>query len=698
MRINIPSEIPTEEKNVTDLQVLSAFDLDYAGLEGVKKAMVAGDVESAKKELVDYFCTRTNVNFLIDYRGLPLRKMDPDECPFAYQSSLGFHGSLRSFCLSVGEKMMSNRYLLPSARAEIDLGENLENMPHYNALTDMTKRHRSISNMFVRGQFFESLAVYYHENGDEKVLEHFKKVLNKFFDEYPLSVVDTDEEAERFQHEEDRTVMSVGWLAVVYFTILYTRLPYDAGYETAFEIIKRIWFFGIQFRRFDNDSYRPYNHHLWERGLVPLILGTVLPEIPDFVAMRDRGGAITTRHIKEDFNSHGGYNEHSIGYWSGAAVGEMLFRGVTISKMNGINVLDEDAKDRLSKTFDALAQIVSPIDRYPNIGDKGGSEIDPILALGVRMVDNQKCVEALAVRRGEKAHDADILPLNYCDDQVGFTAIRSGYDDKANYLMMSTKVNCGASGHNHMDMLSVVLNMRGTPIFGEPYLAKLYNTIKMGSAQRGYMYNMVSHNTVLAHGKPVVPDNMLSTGWGVYRYDSPVTAFADYDNGAYVDAYHVGYGFCRPRRKVLFANNGAVIVRDEVERGARYPEAHIQRWHLEMGTMAEKLDDRTVVITGENAKVLCVWSEANSISIYKPTDILCPDIYSDESELAQVIDVQFTSNKSAHGGIDAVLSMLVLDITDKEPTDIGTLVAELDRISKNISDPSSIDALSNINK
>lgn len=39
----------------------------------------------------------------------------------------------------------------------------------------------------------------------------------------------------------------------------------------------------------------------------------------------------------------------------------------------------------------------------------------------------------------------------------------------------------------------------------------------MNSELRGYMYNMTSHNTVLAHGEPVLPDCVYANKWGVYR-------------------------------------------------------------------------------------------------------------------------------------------------------------------------------------
>lgn len=689
-------QIPTDERSVTDEQVLKAFNLELPQFAAVKAALMKGDIEAAKRQLVEYFHKRTNVNFLFDYRGTPLKPIDPDESPYSFQSSLGFGGSLKELCLRVGRKMMNNTYLLPSGkRGEEYLGDHFQNMIHFNIAEDQGNRHRHSLDMFVRGQFFESMAVLYHEDGDPAVAEHFVEVLNKFFETYPLQIVDTRACANRFQFDEDRDVMSVGWLTIVFTSLLYTELPYAIDYKNAFEIIKRIWFLGIQFRRFDTDSFRPYNHHMWERGLVPFLLGTLLPEIPDFVAMRDHGAQVVCRHVKEDFNESGGYNEHSIAYWSGAAVGEMLYRGVYIARLNNMPLLDEEALSRINNTFNVLASIASPGERYPNLGDNGGPMINPILRLGEKMIDNALCKELLALREGRAQKDhPSLLPLDYCDENTGFACCHSSYNVDENYLLMSVKVNCGYSGHNHMDMLSLFVTMRGEPIFGEPYGGQLYHTIKMGSAQRGYMYNMNSHNSVLAYGKPIAPDSMFCNQWGVYRPDSPVSEYYSSGAGCYIDAYHVGYTFCRHRRKVLVARAGAIIVRDEIERGNRMTDKHIQRWHLEPSCSCRQLNDAALLIEKNGVRLLCIWGVDMQISIDSNSEMLVPAIYADCTELAPVLNISFaTPEEKMQDCLMVSLDMLMLDVTGRELPDLQQMTEKLTELTMNMSQPQALAAL-----
>lgn len=688
--------IPTDERSITDEQVLNAFDLDLPGLEEVKRAFDSKDLAGAKSHLCSYFHNRHNVKFLFDYRGKPLVLINPEENPYAFQASLGFGENLKAFCLDAGQKMLKNIYVLPGkGRGEINLGAAFENMVHFNFLTDQNKGPRHHLDLFVRGQFFEYLSILYHEQGDEQVCRHFKTVFYKFLETYPLLVSDTSAAANRFQYDEDRDAMSVGFLALSYITLLYTQLPYDAGEAVVFDLIKHLWFLGLQFRRFDHDTYKPHNHHMWERGLIPFMLGTLLPEIPAFVAMRDHGAEIVNRHVHEDFNEGGGYSEHSIAYWSGAALGEMLYRGMCISRANGIALLDQAAIEKIDKSFTILALICSRNERYPTLGDNRAPLVNPILQLGVQMTDNAACHEMLLVRTQKKQADYNILPLDCYNNDAGFVSLHSGFDPQSSSVLMSTKIDCGNSGHNHMDMLSLFVSVKGKTIIGEPYADLMYRKASLGTAQRGYLYNMGAHNTVLAFSQPVCPDRMLADKWGVYRYDSPVTQFNAEENGVYVSAYHVGYAHCRHTRKLLFARNGTLLVRDEMARGNRVPEPHIQRWHLEKGCTARLLHDDALIIEKEDMRLLCVFNKPDSIRISDELDVLCPAILPFGTPLAPVIDVMFSNMQDQTTDLLMVsLNMLMMNITHRKMPDIDTLRQALAELALNMDAPDAVNNLS----
>ncbi len=699
-------QIPIDERAIADSQVFQALDLNHPGLEQVKSHFEKGDLARAKRCLLQYFETRNQPHYFFDYRSLPLTPIETDENPYVFQSSLGLTGSLKEFCLYAGEKMAEDHiYVIPGkGRGEIPLGKDFETPLHFSFLKDKGKRFNNL-NLFVRGTVFEYLYVLYHETGNRDVLSAFEDFLRFFLNTYPLVICNTDPDAARFQFEDDRDVMSAGFLTLSYTGLLYTRIPYEIDPDLAFEIIKRIWFIGIQYRRFDKDSYRPYNHHMWERGLVPFMLGTMFPEFPDFAPMKDIGAKVICQHVKDDFNEAGGYNEHSIAYWSGAALGEMLYRGIYLARVNHEALLDAESEKRLTASFQILAQIAPPQERYPSLGDNQGPEISPILMLGVKAFHHPACREVLDIRAG-RLQTVQAAPLDYCSDQAGFVCGKSGYSPDANYFLMSAKNNCGYTGHNHMDMLSLFITLHGASIVEEPDSGLLYHKVRLGSPHRGYMYNMTSHNTILAFGNPIAPDAMYADSWGVYRPDSPVSAFISRPEGMFVEAFHQAYTFCRHNRSVLFSRKNGLIVRDSIDRGNRFPADHIQRWHLAKNVTVKELGERALLLSAGKVQVLCIWNRSVSLRIWKNT-ILCPEIIPDPNNLSTVIDLSFRGEKDETLDYESTaLSTAFLDVTGRwtESLDLGELerrlfpLAESSDIEKAIRDFDRIAITNNIVK
>lgn len=661
--------IPLDERLITDAEVFSAFDLSYPGLEGVRSALDAGDDIGAKRALVRYFEIRTNVRYYYDYRQMPLTPIETDSNPYLFHAAMGLQGSLKDFCLFAGKKMMQHIYVRPGReRKELDMGAFYENLPHFNSIEDQGKKHRTTLDIFVRGIFMEYLSVLYHETGDRRVLSYTEEFLNVFWKHYPLLVVHTAPDISAFSEIEERDVMSVGCLILNYVTLLYTRVPYEINSETGFEIIRHLYFLGMQFRRFDTDRYRKYNHHMWERGLVPFILGTLFPEIPNFAGMKEIGANVIRLHIRDDFNEDGGYSEHSVPYWCGAALAEMICRGVYLARVNQELLLDEDTQERISKSFDVLALISGPGNRYPSLGDNRGPQINPILQAGAAALGHRFCEELLEYRLGCKGTDDFTIPLDYCNDKTGFFCSKSSPWPDANYILMSAKINCGDTGHNHMDLLSLFVTIHGQEFIGEPYAGALYHTAWVGSDLRGYMYNMESHNTVLAYGTPIQPDCIYASKWGVIRPDTPVADFVSDEEGCYVKAYHNAYTHCRHVRKILSYRRKGFLIRDEMIGGNRLQKEHIQRWHLLPDVTYEKINERSVLLEKNGVKALLAWSGTPNLQFWKKKE-LHPLIVDEEKNISTVIDAKFMDNSFCPaGGLEMVSQdLLILDVTDGIP-------------------------------
>lgn len=670
--------IPSKEREVTDEDLFAALQLSYPGLENVRHALEAGNTGLAKKNLVAYFQNRTNVSYYYDYRTLPLTPIDTDSNPQIFQAALGLKGSLKEFCLYAGKKMMEHVYVRPGGDVELNLGAGYENLPHFNVKEDLGKKHRTVLDIFSRGQFFEYLAVLYHETGDRDVLGAFEETLQMFWDHYPLDLEFTAPDISHFSHTEDRDVMSTGFLTQCYISLFYTRIPYEISTDLAFGILKRIWYLGVQFRRFDTDTYRKFNHHMWERGLVPFMLGTLLPEFPELAAMKEKGAQVVRQHVMDDFNEAGGYSEHSIPYWSGAALGEMISNGVCLGSLNHTPLLDDESGCRIQTSYDILACIAPPHDRFPSLGDNGGPNVNRVLYSGAYRTGNDFCRQVLEYRLGQ-ASVLPQVPLDYCNEKSGFFCSRSSFASDANYALMSVKVDCGDTGHNHMDMLSLFISMRGQELIGEPHARQLYHKVRAGSPHRGYMYNMTSHNTVLAYGNPVQDDRFYSLKWGVMRPDTPVEQFATEKEGCFVSSYHNAYTFCRHTRKILACREKGFLIHDCIRGGDRLPEAHIQRWNLFPDVSYRQLTEQSILLEKNGTRTLLLWNGSPRLHIWQKED-LCPEIVDGLSQLSTVIDAYFMPVIDTESGIGPVSqSLLILDATEGLPEipDCDGLCAEL---------------------
>ena len=685
-------EILSDERLVDDEFLFSALDYTVAGLEEAGALYKAGQFEEAKKSIVNYFRTRQNVKHFFDYRGLPIRPVSEDEIPFSFQASQGLSAPIRDFALYAGRKLMNNIYVLPSGhRGEVDLGPNLENEIHFNIYTDTGKRHRGTMSVFSRAQFLEYLAFLYHETQDQKVLDKFQQMFDFFIEKYPLIVEDPSIDCGHVQLTEDRDVMNLGWLGFVYTGMLYFQSTYELGYKTVFEIIKHLYFVMLQLRRYDNDKYRPYNHHFFERGIAPYCFAILYPEFPEIRCMKERGARVSLRHIKEDFSINGGYNEQSLAYWYGAAVSEMLYRVVYVAKLNNEKLLDDEGFQAVDNTFTLFATLVTNGDFLPSVGDNRGPYIDPILQLGSILTNNIACKELYEYRKGIGPYP-EHLDKYYVNNDTGFVIGRSGVDNKSNAFYMLAKVNSGNCGHNHMDMLSMDVKLRGQWFVSEPYSGFLYSQYRMNSIQRGYCYNMTSHNSVLCHGEPICSWEKYSNRFGTYRPDAPITEVKKYDDGLYVSAYHYGYTFCAHSRSVLFSDNGKMIVHDVVEDGHRLPSPHIQRWNLEPGVNVELVGNKAAILTKGDIKYLWVFDRAQEVKAYRQTELLS-EYFSDDN-IGYTLDVYFVPNNGmgVDGGMNVPLSTLMIDITEKS-YDIDELQEKCARLGSSLSDEATFEEL-----
>ena len=237
--------------------------------------------------------------------------------------------------------------------------------------------------------------------------------------------------------------------------------------------------------------------------------------------------------------------------------------------------------------------------------------------------------------------------------------------------------------------------MKGKDIIGEPYTGHLYHNIRMNSELRGYMYNMPSHNTVLAYGKPIAPNEVYANKWGVYRPDSPIISSHSEKDGFYASAYHDGYTFCRHTREVLFHREQGLIISDHIMRGNRMDTPHIQRFNLMQGTSVAAVGEHFVIVEKEGTRLLFVWSGAEHHIAVNLAELLVPEIVATKEELFPILDVSFQASKADQNkNVTVTLNLLILDVTnwsgELSTSQIEHLQRQLELLCKDLSNPKAL--------
>lgn len=651
------STIPEDERSVSDRMLLQALDLNMSGLSGVRSAFKAENISGAKRELVSYFHSRKNVKGFYDYRDSAVREVDFLSQPYMWQH-YNAKIPVKDYILKAGQKLLENTYLLPHGK-ELYLGEHLERYP-VASYEELKKMQQGFYLIFQRGYFLEILALYYQMTRDAKALVKFQEMLTQFFSTFHLIIEEKNPESTWFQYSQNRETLNVGWLLLILINLLNTSVVYECDADLIFEMIKRIWFFGIQFSRFENTSFQSHNIYFFTRAIVPYVISKLMPEFTAFQSMEKVGKKKVLEYIKFDFSEAGGYAEHSIGYWLGATVGEMFSKVLLTAKNEQDHFFDNESCRKIDKMFDMAARIAPPGEYYDVIGDQGGIRVETYLKMGMDLFDNQACKEVLEAREGGTTR----LKRYCCNPDAGFIAARDSFRRDGNYMIMSCREKSNGSGHDHLDMMSIDISIRGKQIFAETYAGALYKNFVLGKAPRGFLYNMTSHNCVLVHSQPIVEDSFFETGWVVLKPQTEVSKVKEYKNHFQFQTSHSGYCFCRVNREVHFMDQIGIVVRDSVSEGIKNDRPHIQRWFLADGVTYQKAGDAAYLFENGKARLLCLWEGRNlNFRIYKP-EFLVPTIGGPE-ELNDVFDVEFSireqkkpEDREPHAGV------IMLDVSD----------------------------------
>ena len=267
------AEIPGDEREIQDADVLNALDLTRRDLGGVRRTLDAGDLASAKGALVEHFRVRQRPRWFFDARtgrrkDVPSSWSGPD-----------------AVAVRRADHVLKNRFHLTGDKLW-DFGKDLK---------WYIKEMRGLASppsIFKRCNWMRDLATAYARTGRSVYAAKFAALVDRWFLDWPL-VVDRDFGPRKaiFSRPDGHKAMPTAFRVVSWLDCLYGGIVFapEVSVETAFGLIRSIWFTALQYRRYETSPYVPANHHLWERGTAPFVFGMMLPEFPEVVKLVEQG-------------------------------------------------------------------------------------------------------------------------------------------------------------------------------------------------------------------------------------------------------------------------------------------------------------------------------------------------------------------------------------------------------------------------
>ncbi len=576
-------DIPSDEREVSDLEFIRSFDLTRPGLRHIRQYIESGELSRAKRALVEYFKRRARPRWSFDLRDGRRGKI------FSFWYGHAYFSEDDATLLHRVDSLLKNRFILLDGFVR-QFGKDLK------WRTKEMLWRRVPGNALRRGEFFRDLAVAYARTGRPAYAAKFGELVERWLEDWPL-VVDPDfgPTSGIFCRAEGRNTMPeafrvINWLDALYSGIVFApQVPED----TAFRLIKSLSFTALQYRRYEKSPYRRANHHLWERGTTPFIFGLMLPEIPEIARLLEQGRKVVAAHAERSFHTDGGYEERSANYTLVAL--SMFFIAIELARINRVPLLDRKQKVKVKRAAENMARLGLPHGRLPDIGD---GETKPFrygrfLGQTARLFKSRVAAEVVKRLHLKKYADSEdrrvicalkarALPLTVHYPASGYFVARDGWSPRASAMALSVP-GSGWQNHIHDDALSLHLIVRGIPFVGTPMteLYRVVNTQKvLGTSLHSHHYTMPSHNVVLVGGEPAHPNEAQ---WYKQRRE-PTAVKASWQKtsgGVCVSSTHKAYPGVKVLREVVFSHRKGWKVTDRVQ-GAR-GKPHILRWHFEYG-------------------------------------------------------------------------------------------------------------------
>jgi hypothetical protein len=587
------------QEELSDIDFLRSFDLKTKGLEKLSSCLGKDDLDGAKREIVHYFKVRKKGKWFFDLRD-GRKGVIGRQCPFLWKPEF-------SNVLKEAEALLENRFILGS-KIVLDFGRKLK------WVTEESCDLGVPGNMFRRGDFFNTLAIAHARTRKAIYADKFAELIERWVVDWPFEIHDSfykpfDPKLPHSQYGFKPLPTGCrlfNWMNCLYSGILFApQVPVEAAYQ----LLKVMFFTGLQFRRWEKTPHGSGNVHIKNSGTTPALVALMFPECPLLRPLLKTTKKCFTRHISEDFLSDGGYQERSTSYLK--ATMEMFLGPLLLAKLNNVTILRSADLKKLKGSCEQFSHLMFPQGVPPNVGDGHPNRevVASFLGLAAKAFESQTIAQRIRQLRLEKFLPLDLKPkveLNasllkqVCYYPVsGYFVARTGQGCRSSAVAMTIPDGENRfSNHAHEDALSLEMVVGGVPIIGTP-ATTLYHEANSAKNRdkplRGYTYSMESHNVVLVGSNPVSPLASFIDSWGV----DPIPVKSEWNEigeGVCLKASHEGYNGVKLTREMDFNFRKGWTVRDHIEGKAKAP--HVLRWHFEYGVEVKKEGESFVATRG----------------------------------------------------------------------------------------------------
>ncbi|MCK4590695.1 MAG: hypothetical protein KAT86_03000, partial [Candidatus Latescibacteria bacterium] len=272
-----------DELKVTDEDVFGNIRPEVDGLSDCIRAWEKRDIPAARAAFVEYFIHREKPLWMFDWRDRNGCVQDPLEDTN--------RGTSFSVDPAVRAKALLENVVVDAHGGHTPI-DDLDAIPE-----TMLEHGAAFAFVIVNHHWVSELAEAWARTRDERYAEKLVELLHRFETRWPLRV--TVPEPKPFYYNKESkpqwAIMPIGKTARNFLDALYMGVLSSSVFSTddRFLFLKTLWFFAFQFTWFTGKiPFERANHHLFEVGCIPFLMGTMLPEFKGFPQMQQDGAKV----------------------------------------------------------------------------------------------------------------------------------------------------------------------------------------------------------------------------------------------------------------------------------------------------------------------------------------------------------------------------------------------------------------------